>query len=66
MTEAPSIAPHDLYAQMGTARASVLVDVRREPAFRSDDRMIVGAIHRPPEEVEGWRDELPSGRSVVA
>ncbi len=66
MTEAPSIAPHDLYAQMGTARASVLVDVRREPAFRDGDRMIVGAIHRPPEEVEGWRNELPSGRSVVA
>jgi rhodanese-related sulfurtransferase len=66
MSEARSISPHDLYAQLGTARAPVLVDVRREPAFRDGDRMIVGAIHRPPEAVEAWRHELPAGRPVVA
>ena len=54
MAEAPSVSPHDLYARLGTARAPVLVDVRREQAFRSDERMIVGAIHRPPEDVETW------------
>jgi rhodanese-related sulfurtransferase len=66
MSEAPSISPHDLYAQLGTARAPLVFDVRREQAFRDGDRMIVGAIHRPPEDVERWRSELPAGRPVVA
>ena len=66
MSEAPSMSSHDLHARLGTARAPVLVDVRRDAAFHGDDRMIVGAVHRPPEDVDTWRSELPPGRSVVA
>ena len=60
------ISPIDLYARLGAASAPVLIDVRREDSFSTDDRLIIGAFHRPPEGVERWRKELPPGRSVVA
>jgi rhodanese-related sulfurtransferase len=64
MDGAPSISPHDLYARLGTASAPLLLDVRREEAFGADGRLIIGAIHRAPEDVERWQAEVP--RSVVA
>jgi rhodanese-related sulfurtransferase len=64
MDGAPSVSPHDLYARLGTASAPLLLDVRREEAFGADDRLIIGAIHRAPEDVERWQAEVP--RSVVA
>jgi rhodanese-related sulfurtransferase len=60
----PSVSPHDLYARLGTASAPLLLDVRREAAFAADDRLIIGALHRAPEDVERWQTEVP--RSVVA
>ena len=60
------ISPDDLYARLGTAKAPVLVDVRRRDAFEADDRLIVGAARRLPDEVAHWRQHLPAGRSVVA
>jgi rhodanese-related sulfurtransferase len=60
-----SVAPTDLYAHLGTASAPLLVDVRDEDSFGADDRLIIGAFHRPPGEVEHWIKELPFGRSVV-
>ena len=56
----------DLYARLGNASAPVLLDVRRQDAFAADDRLIVGAIHRAPADVEHWRLDLPAGRRVVA
>ena len=61
----PSISPQDLYGAIGTAGAPVLIDVRRSAAFSADNRMIVGAIRRNPDEIQNWRPELPSGRAVV-
>src|SRR5215211_8039905 len=61
-----SISPNDLYAQLGTALAPVLVDVRRQDAFAADDRLIVGAFHVPPDEVERWMKDLPANRQAVA
>jgi len=60
-----SISPADLYARLGTAGAPLVIDVRRDKAFSADDRLIIGAIRRAPEDVERWQNELPSGRPVV-
>src|SRR6267143_3476084 len=60
----PISAP-DLYSSIGTAVAPVVIDVRRSAAFAADNRMIVGAIRRNPDETQNWRKELPSGRAVV-
>jgi rhodanese-related sulfurtransferase len=64
-SKAPSISPQDLYGAIGTARAPILIDVRRGAAFGADNRMIVGAIRRSPDEIQNWRPELPSGRAVI-
>ena len=60
-----SISADDLYPSLGTSAAPIVIDVRRAPAFDADERMIVGAIRRNPDEVRNWRPELPSGRAVV-
>ncbi len=64
--QAQSISSQQLYQHLGTASAPILVDVRRQDAFGNDDRLIIGALHRPPEEVERWRKELSASRSIVA
>jgi rhodanese-related sulfurtransferase len=60
-----SVPPNELCARLGTARTPLLVDVRHHDAFDSDERLIVGAFHRAPEEVEHWRRQLPAGRPIV-
>src|SRR5260370_39499904 len=60
-----SISPQDLYGAIGTAAAPIIIDVRRSAAFAADNRMIVGAIRRNGDEIQNWRQELPSGRAVV-
>ena len=57
--------PQDLYRQIGTAAAPLVIDVRRPDAFDADDRLIVGAIRRLPEDVERWRRDLPPSRDAV-
>ncbi len=64
MASAASVS--ELAKVLGTARAPLLLDVRREEAFNAGQHMIAGAIRRPPERVEQWRGGLPSGRRVVA
>ena len=59
-----SISPQELYAAIGAATAPVLIDVRRDDAFAADDRMLVSARRRPPEDVGKWRTiERPADRS---
>ena len=60
-----SISAQTLYAQLGSAAAPILIDVRRTPTFDADPWMIVGAIRRPPEAVAEWGAALPTGRPVV-
>jgi rhodanese-related sulfurtransferase len=62
---AASISPHEVYAQLGTASAPVLIDVRRSDAFDADDVLIVGAVRRTPESASDWLRDLPAGRQVV-
>jgi rhodanese-related sulfurtransferase len=61
----PSVFASELYARLGTALAPMLVDVRRQDAFDADDRLIIGAVHYSPGEVDRWSRELPFGRTVV-
>jgi rhodanese-related sulfurtransferase len=60
-----SISPSELYARLGTASAPKLVDVRRAGDFSSSNRLIAGAYHRPADDVEHWRGDLPPARPVV-
>jgi rhodanese-related sulfurtransferase len=59
------ISTTELYARVGTASAPLLIDVRRAPAFESDDKLIIGSARRLPDEVSAWRRALPAGRSIV-
>jgi rhodanese-related sulfurtransferase len=59
------ISPQDLYARLGTAASPLVIDARHPADFDIDDKMIVGAIRRAPEDVERWRLDLPPTRSVV-
>jgi len=61
-----SVSAGELYVHLGTASAPMLVDVRRQDAFDADDKLIIGAVHHAPGEVERWSRELPFGRAVVA
>ena len=66
MGQQPShILATDLYDVLGTASAPIVVDVRSEADFHAIDRLIPGAVHRPSDDVHGWWQELPSGRTVV-
>jgi rhodanese-related sulfurtransferase len=49
----------------GTARAPLLIDVRREEVFNSADDMIAGAIRRSPDAIDQWHGDLPERRPIV-
>jgi len=54
-----------LYDAICTNVAPLVFDVRRNAGFDADDRMLVGALRRVPDEVGQWTHEVPAGRSVV-
>jgi rhodanese-related sulfurtransferase len=60
-----SISPQAMYALIGTASSPIVLDVRRNAAFDADDRMLVSALRRAPEEVGKWWRDVPPGRPVV-
>jgi rhodanese-related sulfurtransferase len=60
-----SITPFDLYGRLGTARAPMVVDVRRPADFSAGHQLIIGAFHEQPDDVESWKRGLPVGRPVV-
>src|ERR1700675_4633971 len=59
------VSPMDLYSRLGTASAPMLIDVRRDDPFSTDDRLIIGAFHRRPDDVKHWQNDLLPGRPVV-
>src|SRR6202171_1463773 len=63
MVSATSVS--ELAKVLGTARAPLLLDVRREPAFKVAEHVVAAAIRRSPERVEQWRDQVPRDRPVV-
>jgi rhodanese-related sulfurtransferase len=60
-----SITPTELYEQLGTACAPIVLDVRRSADIGADDRTIVSARRRDPEDIARWAKDLPAGASVV-
>jgi rhodanese-related sulfurtransferase len=53
-----SISPTDLYADLGTASAPLVIDVRSPEAFAAADRLVVGAVRRVPGNISLWQPEL--------
>ena len=64
--QALPISPTELYRHLGTAKAPLLIDVRRAPAFDADDQRIIGAARRLPDDLASWSNALPKERAVVA
>ena len=60
------VSSEDLYARLGTARAPLLIDVRRREAFDADQLLIISAARRLPDDASKWRSALPPGKPVVA
>ena len=58
-------SPSDLAKVAGTARAPLLIDVRREEIFKAANDMIAGAIRRCPDSIEQWHSDLPDRTPVV-
>jgi rhodanese-related sulfurtransferase len=61
-----SISPKQLQEVCQSGQPSIVIDVRREPAFLTALDMLAGALRRDPAKVNVWADELPSAASVVA
>jgi rhodanese-related sulfurtransferase len=60
-----SISPQALSNVLGTATASIVLDVCRSATFDANERMLVSALRREPEEVGRWSSNLPHGRPIV-
>jgi hypothetical protein len=56
-----SISVKSLYSRLGVGTAPVVVNVRRNAAFGDDDRMIVGATRRNPDEIQSWWEAMADG-----
>jgi rhodanese-related sulfurtransferase len=65
MSEATSISFPDLQSALGGSEPPLLIDVRREPAFRAAAEMAAGALRRNPESIDAWARELPRANTVV-
>jgi len=63
--QAPTISTKELYAQLGTATAPVVVDARKRDAFDADDRLIVGAVRYDIDANKRWSKNLPAGQPVI-
>ncbi len=64
-TASHSISPQQLLALLGSARAPLVLDVRREERFRESERMLPGARRCPPNEVAGFAATHDPGQVIV-
>ena len=64
-TTIPSITVAELRAQLGTAAAPVIVDVRKPEAYDADPRTVAGALRRTHDRAAEWAADLPAGRPVA-
>ena len=63
MASATSVS--ELAKVLGTTRAPLLIDVRRDPTFQAAEHLIAGAIRRSPEDVGQWYRELSKDRPII-
>src|SRR5258706_14668550 len=69
MDAAPSagfISTSEVLSAIRGGRPPLIIDVRRDQAFRAATDMIAGALWRDPERVTEWAGELPRASPVVA
>src|SRR5712691_2905124 len=69
MDAAPSagfISTREVLSAIRGGRPPLIIDVRRDQAFRAATDMIAGALWRDPERVTEWAGELPRASRVVA
>jgi len=60
------ISTSEVLSAIRGGQPPLIVDVRREQAFRAANDMIEGALWRDPERVAEWAGELPRASRVVA
>lgn len=60
-----SISAAELVRTLGSARHSLVIDVRRPAAFTASDHLICGSFYRQPEKVIEWRTALPRNHPIV-
>jgi rhodanese-related sulfurtransferase len=66
MTDGVAISPVDLKQSLASFPPPAVLDVRRQPAFAADPRMIPGAMRHAPEDVEALAATLEPWRPVIA
>jgi rhodanese-related sulfurtransferase len=54
-----------LQSELAGARAPLVIDVRKTPAFSAASDMIAGALRRDPARVSSWATEFPPASAVV-
>src|SRR5438552_18722708 len=65
-TSASFISTREVLSALQGGQPPLIIDVRREQAFRAATDMIAGALWRDPERVVDWAGELPRASRVVA
>jgi len=65
-TSASFISTREVLSALQGGQPPLIIDVRREQAFRAATDMIAGALWRDPERVALWAGELPRASRVVA
>lgn len=61
-----SISPQDLFARLDPVQRPLILDVRRDAAWRQSDRALPWALRRDPDRIAAWQGTLELGRPVVA
>jgi rhodanese-related sulfurtransferase len=60
-----SISFSEMQSALSDPQPPLVIDVRREAAFRSATEMIAGALRRNPELISDWAQELPGASNVI-
>jgi rhodanese-related sulfurtransferase len=60
-----SISFSALQSAIRDRKPPLVIDVRKQPAFKSATEMVAGTLQRDPEQVAKWARELPGASTVV-
>lgn len=60
-----AISPHQLLEARAGHTAPLLIDVRREAAFRAAPDLAAGALRRDPATVDAWAGQLPANARIA-
>src|SRR5438270_13765622 len=63
--EAPKITPKTLKKKIDAGESLYILDVRQPDHFKEDPRVISGAVHMPPDDVEKRYTEIPPNREIA-